>query len=117
MMNIDELKSDTDAKDKELRQFVFIGYILQAGFFIFVVTPIFGMMINYIKKSDLLKSRYSSHYRWQQNTFWFGLLWTFLSIMTYFFLIGFIVFFFLGIWYVYRIAKGWIYLMDGKELY
>ena len=116
-MKLDELESNSEQKDKELRQFVFIVYILQAVFFVFVVTPVFGMIINYIKKDDLLKSRYSSHYRWQQNTFWFGLLWMFLSVMTYFFLIGFVVFFFLGIWYIYRIVKGWLYLVDGKELY
>jgi len=116
-LNTDELNNNAEQKDKELRQFVFIGYILQAVFFVFVVTPIFGMIINFIKKDDLLKSRYHSHYRWQQNTFWYGLLWMFLSVMTYFFLIGFVVFFFLGIWYIYRIVKGWLYLVDGKELY
>ncbi len=107
----------TDEKDKELRQFVFISYILQATFFVFVVTPLFALIINYIKKDDLINSRYSSHYRWQQNTFWFGLMWAFLSVMTFILFIGYVVFFFLGIWYVYRIIKGWIYLTDGKELY
>lgn len=50
MMNLDELKSIDEQKEKELRQFVFIGYILQAVFFVFVVTPIFGMITKYLKR-------------------------------------------------------------------
>lgn len=116
-INIDFLNSPDENKDKELKQFVFIVYILQALFFVFVVTPIFGAIINYIKRDDLQNSRYQSHYRWQQNTFWFGLMWSVLASLTAFFLIGYVVFFVLGFWYVYRIVKGWIYLSDGKELY
>lgn len=116
-MNLNDPLSTQDENDKSLRQYVFIAYILQALTFVFVITPIFALILNYIKKDDLLNSRYSSHYRWQQNTFWFGLLWSFLGIMTHFFLIGYVVLFFLTFWYIYRIAKGWIYLTDGKELY
>ena len=116
-INLNDSAANNQQNEKELRQFVFIAYILQAVFFLFVVTPIFALIINYIKKDDLINSRYHTHYRWQQNTFWFGLLWLILGIMTHIFFVGYVVIFFLTFWYIYRIAKGWIYLSDGKELY
>jgi len=32
-------------------------------------------------------------------------------------LIGWVVILVASIWYFYRIAKGWIYFADGKEMY
>lgn len=113
-----EIQQPQDSKDKELKQLLFTVYILQAVFFLFVITPVFGLILNYIKKSELSDSAYYTHYRWQQNTFWFGLAWSILGIMTIpMLLIGYVVLFFLTLWYVYRIAKGWIYLSDGKAMY
>jgi uncharacterized membrane protein len=52
-----------------------------------------------------------------KNTFWYGLLWIVLGGLTSFLLIGYVVVGVALIWIMYRIAKGWIYLVDGKELY
>lgn len=102
---------------QDMKKFVYIVYILQALGFIFLVTPVIGVILNFIKKEDYINQGYYSHYKWQQNTFWFSLLWGFLGTMTMFLFIGYIVLMALTVWYVYRIAKGWIYLSDGKELY
>lgn len=110
----EQLNDDSVNKQKDLRQFVYIVYILQALFFLTAVTPIFATIINLVKKDDLINSQYASHYRWQQNTFWYGLLWVVLFTIAP---LTFILIPCLAIWYVYRIAKGWIYLADGKELY
>ncbi|MBC8146748.1 MAG: hypothetical protein H8E98_02050 [Bacteroidetes bacterium] len=116
-MKIDSKIQVNQTSTKNLRQTVFIVYILQALFFVTVITPIVGSVLNIMKKDELINSPYNSHREWQQNTFWFGLLWAALGTMTTFFLIGYVVLFFLTIWYVYRIVKGWIRLSDGKEMY
>jgi uncharacterized membrane protein len=40
-----------------------------------------------------------------------------LSGMTTWILVGYLVLPVVTIWLIYRIARGWIYLVDGKEMY
>lgn len=110
-MNFDE------AQQMELKKYTYSVYILQALFFPFVITPILGVIINYIKYEDVRGSWLESHFRWQQATFWYGLLWMVLGGLTTLILIGYVVLAAASIWLVYRIARGWIYLVDGKEMY
>ncbi len=81
-----------------------------------LITAVLGIIINYVKDDDVKDSWLESHFQWQKNTFWYGLLWTVLGVLTTFLLIGYLVLAAVAIWLIYRIAKGWIYLVDGKEL-
>lgn len=103
--------------DKELKKYVFAVYILQALSFLFVITSVAGVIINYIKDDDVRGSWMESHFIWQKRTFWYGLLWVVLGTLTWSILIGWLVLAVVPFWLIYRIAKGWIYLVDGKELY
>lgn len=100
----------------EEKGYLFAVYILQALSFVTLITAPIGLILNYIKCPEYQDSFRASHCRWQKNTFWFGLLWSILGALT-FFLLGWLVGFFLMFWLIYRIAKGWIYLVDGKEMY
>jgi len=82
-----------------------------------LITAVLGIIINYVKDEDVKGSWLDSHFQWQKNTFWYGLLWIVLGTLTTFLLIGYLVLAVVPIWLIYRIAKGWIYLVDGKELY
>ncbi len=82
-----------------------------------LITAVLGIIINYVKDEDVKGSGLESHFQWQKNTFWYGLLWIVLGTFTTFLLIGYLVLAAVAIWLIYRIAKGWIYLVDGKELY
>jgi len=84
---------------------------------VLLITAVLGIIINYVKDQDVKGSWLESHFQWQKNTFWYALLWTVLGVLTTFLLIGYLVFAAVAIWLIYRIAKGWIYLVDGKELY
>lgn len=99
------------------KKYVYAVYILQALSFVLGVTAILGVIINYIKHDDVQGSWLESHFLWQKRTFWYGLLWVVLGTFTTGMLIGWPVLFAASIWFIYRIAKGWIYLVDGKELY
>jgi len=90
---------------------------LQALSFVLLITAVIGVIINYVKDEDVKDSWLESHFQWQKNTFWYGLMWTVLGVLTTFLLIGYLVLPAVVIWLIYRIAKGWIYLVDGKELY
>jgi uncharacterized membrane protein len=106
-----------EAQQAELKKYTFAVYILLALSFITLITPIIGVIINYVKDEDVRGSWLESHFRWQKATFWYGLLWTVLGVLTTPILIGYGVLGVLTIWLIYRIARGWIFLVDGKEMY
>ena len=106
-----------ESQQAELRKYAYSVYILQALSFVLMITAFIGVIINYIKDDDVRGSWLESHFRWQKATFWYGLLWTLLGILTTWILVGYAVLGAVGIWLIYRIARGWIYLVDGKEMY
>lgn len=103
--------------DAELKKYTYAVYILQALAFLVLFTAIIGLIINYIKDDDVAGCWLQTHFQWQKNTFWYGLLWIVLGTLTTPIFIGYAVLGVTSIWFIYRIAKGWIYLVDGKELY
>ena len=106
-----------DAQQAELRKYTFTVYILQALCFVILITPVIGLVINYMKADEVRGSWLESHFRWQRSTFWYGLLWTLLGVISIPILIGYAVLAGVTVWLIYRIARGWINLIDGKEMY
>ena len=67
-----------DGSSVDIKKYIYAVYILQAVSFIpflIFVPAIIGVMINYIKGDDVIGSWLQSHFIWQKNTFWFGLVW------------------------------------------
>ena len=106
-----------DAQQAELKKYAFSVYILQALSFLLVVTSVIGLVINYVKEDEVRGSWLESHFRWQKSTFWYGLLWSLLGFISLPILVGYLVLPAVTLWLIYRIARGWIYLVDGKEMY
>jgi uncharacterized membrane protein len=81
---------------------------------------IIAVIINYVKRDDARGTFLDSHFGWQIRTFWYAVLWVLVMvvlILTFFgiplaWLMGVIV----GIWVLYRIARGWITLNDGRAM-
>jgi uncharacterized membrane protein len=92
-------------------------YALYAGFFIAGISAVIAVVINYVKRDDMAGTWLASHFRWQIRTFWFGLLWVALGVLTYLILIGWLILAFACVWFIYRIIKGWLYLNDNKPMY
>ncbi|MCG8485938.1 MAG: hypothetical protein MI756_00555 [Chromatiales bacterium] len=92
-------------------------YALQAASFLFVITLLIGVVINYVKRDDVQGTWLESHFRWQIRTFWFVLLWSVIGFITTVILIGYVILFVNAVWLIYRIAKGWLSLHDEKRLY
>ena len=104
-------------KLKSLKRLTTVVYALQAASFLLGITFIVAVIINYVKKSDVKGTWLESHFHWQIRTFWFGILWGIIGIITYFFIIGWLILIGDGIWIIYRIVKGWLYLNDDKPMY
>ena len=91
------------------------------GAFVFGVPSIIAVVINYLKRDEARGTFLESHFRWQIRTFWFALLWCLIGAFLFVTFIGIplavAVFFAAGGWVIYRIARGWLALRDGKPMY
>lgn len=106
-----------DEKLQSLRTLTTVVYALYAASFFVGITSIVAIIINYVKKDDAAGTWLESHFRWQIRSFWFGLLWGVLGATTAIIGIGWVILCVDGIWFIYRIVKGWLNLNDHKPMY
>jgi uncharacterized membrane protein len=99
-----------------LRTLTLVIYILYALSAFVGITAIVAIIVNYIKRDDTRGTLYESHFRWQIRTFWFGLLWATLGVLTVLVGIGFIVLAANSIWLIYRVVRGFLNWNDGKPM-
>ena len=91
------------------------------GSFIGGAPSIIAVIMNYVRRSATVGTFLESHFRWQIRTFWFALLWAvvcwtlIVSIIGIF--LGLIGLAALGIWIIYRVARGWLALRDKRPMY
>jgi uncharacterized membrane protein len=94
------------------------------GAFVFGWPSIIAVIINYVKQGEARGTWLESHFRWQIRTFWFALAWVILialiggalTLVLVGFAILWIGLFALGIWAIYRIARGWLRLKDRQPM-
>ena len=101
---------------KQVLEMVTVVYALQSASFFVGVTLIGGVIIDYLQREEAAGTWLESHVRWQIRTFWWLLGWTLLGILTLVFLIGFAILFAAGIWFMYRVARGWIALRARRPV-
>jgi uncharacterized membrane protein len=116
------VSSGASAKTPEelagLKNVAMAVYVLQALSFLWGLTAIVGIVINYVKREDAIGTIYESHFNWQIRTFWFGLLWGFVGFVLVLALgLGFLILFAAWIWMIYRVVKGWLKLTEGKPVF
>lgn len=91
------------------------------GAFVFGVPSIVAVVLNYAKRSEAHGTVLESHFRWQIRTFWYALLWCATAGLLFVTIVGiplaFAVLFGAGIWVMYRVARGWLALHDGRPMY
>lgn len=100
----------------ELRDMATLVYALYAASILMGITLIGGLVVAYLKRDDAAGTWLESHYRWQIRTFWWLLLWGAIGVLTTLILVGFAVLFGAAVWFIYRVAKGWLALRDGKPV-
>jgi uncharacterized membrane protein len=103
--------------EENLKAVTMFVYVMQALGFLFGLTWVVGVIVNYVKKREVAGSWLESHFRWQIRTFWFGLLWVVVgTLLLIVFGLGYLVWSAAWIWAIYRVVKGWLYLNDRKAL-
>jgi uncharacterized membrane protein len=103
-------------KLRSLKTIALVAYVLQAIGFFNGITWIVAVILDYVKKDDAAGTWLESHYRWQIRTFWWGLLWGVIGSILLLILVGWFVLAAAGIWIIYRVVKGLVYLSEGRAL-
>jgi uncharacterized membrane protein len=86
--------------------------------FVFGVPSIIAVIMNYSRRNQVRGTWLESHFRWQLRTFWFALIalvaaslafWPLVLVWIGIPLLA-LSYFAIGVWTIYRIARGWIAL-------
>jgi uncharacterized membrane protein len=100
-----------------------VGAATVVGMFLIGWPSIIAVILNYVKRSETRGTWLESHFRWQIRTFWFGALWATLCWLFVFgtFFIGIVIVWLplgiIGIWFIYRIVRGWTRLSAHQPMY
>lgn len=91
-----------------------------AGAFVFGVPSLLGVVLNYLKRREVVGTWLDSHYRWQIRTFWFTALWLLVYGLPVITIIGipfaWLLIIILGLWVGYRVVRGWLALSGRRPV-
>lgn len=96
-----------------------------AGRFIFSLPSIVAVIMNYARRHEAHGSYLESHFSWQIRTFWLALLGLAITLLISAPLILFVAlgvltaqvgFGLVGVWVIYRVARGWLALRAARAL-
>src|SRR5450759_4757922 len=99
-----EAKPEAAPEGRNLKKDIDLTHIIYArmaaGFITGGLGTLAAIIINYIKLDDVKGTWLESHFRWQMRTFWWGLLWGFLSALLMLVAVGFFLMFVDAVWTV-----------------
>jgi uncharacterized membrane protein len=98
-----------------------VGTATVAGSFVGSVPSIVAVILNYLNRGGARGTWAESHYTWQIRTFWSALLlfliaWV-LIVTIVGALLGIPLLIVLTLWVVYRVARGWLRLIDRRPMH
>jgi len=97
------------------RGFVLAVYILYLAGFLTGITALIGVIIAYVKAPHA-SATLQSHFRFQINTFWSGLLYLILGWLLSYVVVGYLILLWWFVWTLTRCIKGLIYLNEGRSI-
>ena len=113
-MNDEQLRMVRDpAADTTL---LHVAYALCAASLLTGLSAIAGLILAYVKRSEVASSWQASHYRWLIRTQWIWLLLMAIGGLTSIVGIGWLIIVAVSIWLVWRVAKGWMLVGQRRAL-
>lgn len=94
---------------------VMIIYVLYfVGFFI-GLTALVGVIMAHMKRGEA-DAAAKSHYQYQIRTFWFGLIYMIVGVLTAMLIIGYLILLWWFVWTLVRCVKGVLRALDNKPM-
>jgi len=100
-----------------------VGTATVVGAFLTGWPSIIAVIVNYVKRSEVRGTWLETHFRWQIRIFWFVMLWVTLcglfivATLGIGLLIAWLPLTLVGLWFIYRIVRGWLRLVDHQPMY
>lgn len=108
------------SREDALRKITLLDYLLHIVGLVFSagLLSVVAVIINYVKREDADGTIYRSHMDWMIRSFWWTLLWVVLAIVPALASIGLLSFLLVipAIWFLYRMIKGLLRLLDGRAV-
>lgn len=111
-----ELAPTLSPKQESDKRIVIVIYALYLLSLFIGLTWIAAVIIHYIKRPEIQDAVLRSHLNWQIRTFWLTLLGCIIGGVLSFFLVGFLVLFAVVVWFLYRMIRGLLALLDNKPM-
>jgi len=110
------LSSPDSQRLQSLRQLTLAVYVLYAIGMFTGLFSLIAVIVNHVKYGDTADTLYASHFRWQMRSFWWGLAWSLLGILTVWIGVGFVILAVNWVWLVYRLVRGFLNWNDGRPM-
>ena len=100
-----------------------LGAVTVVAAFLTGWPSLIAVILNYVKRGEVRGTWLASHFRWQLRTFWYGLLWVALCglfvvvTLGLGLLIAWLPLTLVGLWFIYRIVRGWLRLLDRRPMF
>ena len=95
---------------------IHVVYALYSLSVAFAIPGMFGVILAYLKRSEVAGSYLETHVTWQIRTFWVWLAMCIVGFLLLIVLVGGLVLLAAQVWLIYRIIKGWLLASDGKPI-
>ena len=124
---MNEIIDVPDDRDRSLRTIGHISYLLHLVVAVSAVLPgvqasiallIVAFILDLVKRDDAVGTWQESHFRWRiRSVLWASALYV-VTIPLWLLLVlpGWLAWIAISVWFLYRIARGWLALKDGKPL-
>jgi uncharacterized membrane protein len=127
MNDIIENTAPGSQRDDSLKTIGHISYALHAivaigavvpGFQPSIVLLLVAFVLDLVKRDDARGTWQESHFSWRiRSVLWAGVLYLITSpLFLLLFVPGMIAWVIISIWFLYRVARGWLALNDGKPM-
>lgn len=113
-------RPEPGSREDNLRKVALLDYLLHIVGLVFSagLLSVVAVIINYVKRDDANGTIYRSHMDWMISSFWWTLLWVVLAFIPALLSVGLLSFLLLipAIWFLYRMIKGLLRLIDGRAV-
>ncbi|WP_119292512.1 DUF4870 family protein [Azohydromonas sediminis] len=124
---VDPTRDAEARRDQSLRNVGHLSYALHAVVAIGAVVPAFqpsivlliaAFVIDLVKRADAAGTWHESHFRWRiRSVVWAAVLYVLTLPLWFFFIVpGWIAWGLISLWFLYRVARGWLSLNDRKPM-
>ena len=101
---------------EDIQQVGLITYILYGIGAVLPPAAIAGVIYAYFKRDEVGGSFAESHMTWLIRTFWLTLVFGLVGVVLAIVLVGFLILFAVGVWYIFRVVKGFVIFYEDKAI-